>query len=767
MGTYSLAVNITRSTAGDTADSYENNNTQSTAYTLSASFSDNAASIVTTGTNFHTSSDVDYYKIVLPAGYNYTLTPRLDDKQSNSVTYTVNAKFSYARNTDSWSTAGDSHNAFTLTDGGTIYFKVEPYTSGDMGTYSLAVNITRSTAADSYENNNTQSTAYTLSASFSDNAASVATAGANIHTSSDEDYYKIVLPAGYNYTVTPRLDDNDNSNYTLDAKFSYLRNTGTWSAANDRHSAFTVTDGGTIYFKVEPYTSGQMGTYSLAVNITRSTAGGTADSYESNNTQSTAATLSASFSDNAASVATTGTNFHTSSDVDYYKIVLPAGYNYTVTPRLDDRNNSSHTVDAKFSYARNTDSWSTAGDSHSAITLTDGGTIYFKVEPYYSGDMGAYSLAVNITRSTAGGTAVAVTGVSLNKTSLTLTAGGSETLTATVSPSNATNKNVTWSSNNTNVATVDANGNVTAKTTGTATITVKTEDGDKTATCRVTVSSGTSSPCQNPIASGTCGSNLTWTLCPDGTLTISGSGAMTNYEWSVPWGNYKDRITTIVVQSGVTSIGERAFFNCTALTSVSLPNSVTSIEYGAFWGCGSLSSITLPSSLTNIGQQAFDYCSSLTSITIPASVTTIGNAAFTYCTGLRSITNLATTPQNIENNNVFLYVTIRNISLIVPSASLSKYQTAPVWRDFFDIKGYTATEAIERNQPEVYPNPVENELFIQSDKPVEKVEIFTASGHLVVSTPLTTINVSHLPKGIYIVRVLAGNQSMVKKIIKK
>ena len=83
-------------------------------------------------------------------------------------------------------------------------------------------------------------------------------------------------------------------------------------------------------------------------------------------------------------------------------------------------------------------------------------------------------------------TTVAVTGVSLNKSSMTITEGGSETLTATVAPSNATNTGVSWSSSNTGVATVNG-GQVTAVKAGTATITVTTADGNKTATCSVTV----------------------------------------------------------------------------------------------------------------------------------------------------------------------------------------------------------------------------------------------------------------------------------------
>ena len=85
---------------------------------------------------------------------------------------------------------------------------------------------------------------------------------------------------------------------------------------------------------------------------------------------------------------------------------------------------------------------------------------------------------------------IKVEGVSLNVTSVELTEGDQTTLTATVNPSNATNKNVTWTSSDNNVATV-ANGKVTAVKAGTATITVKTEDGNKTATCTVTVKAKT------------------------------------------------------------------------------------------------------------------------------------------------------------------------------------------------------------------------------------------------------------------------------------
>jgi len=88
----------------------------------------------------------------------------------------------------------------------------------------------------------------------------------------------------------------------------------------------------------------------------------------------------------------------------------------------------------------------------------------------------------------------------------------------------------------------------------------------------------------------------------------------------------------------VTSIGEKAFFNCEALVSITIPNSVTSIDDSAFERCTSLTSITIPNSVTSIGDSAFFECTSLTSITIPNSVTSIGDYTFSHCEALAGIT---------------------------------------------------------------------------------------------------------------------------------
>ena len=136
---------------------------------------------------------------------------------------------------------------------------------------------------------------------------------------------------------------------------------------------------------------------------------------------------------------------------------------------------------------------------------------------------------------------------------------------------------------------------------------------------------------------------------------------------------YEDGIGTITFDSPVTSIGNRAFYGCSSLTSITIPNSVTSIGDEAFRGCSSLTSVTIPESVTSIGYSAFCSCSSLTSITIPNSVTGIGYSAFESCTSLVSITlseNLTTIAGSLFNNCTSL------TSLTIPNSVMSIWESS-------------------------------------------------------------------------------------------
>ena len=141
------------------------------------------------------------------------------------------------------------------------------------------------------------------------------------------------------------------------------------------------------------------------------------------------------------------------------------------------------------------------------------------------------------------------------------------------------------------------------------------------------------------VDSGSCGENVTWVLDSDGVLTISGTGKMKdlNDYKDVPWYSYRKEITTVIIEHGVTSIGDYAFYACSSLTGIVIPGSVTSIGENTFGYCSDLTDIVIPNSVTSIGSYAFYDCDGLTEITIPNSVTTIGDNAFRSCSSLTGI----------------------------------------------------------------------------------------------------------------------------------
>ena len=379
-------------------DQYEINNTVTSAYLL-ATVNTNNATIVANAT-FHVTTDNDYYKINLPSGYSYTINAYLQDSYNNS-NYTADAKFATSTDGSTWSSNyGNSMPALTISDGGTLYFRVLPYTSNEIGTYSLHIEVTRTTVIepDMYEPNNTASAAYLLG-TISNNSTTM-DVSANFHITTDNDYYKINLPSGYSYTINANiLNSYNNSNYTADAKFATSTDGSTWSSNyGNSMSALTMSNGGTLYFRVLPYTNNEMGTYSLHIDISRQ-GGIEPDVYEPNNSSAAAYLLETV---NGSSVTINAeANFHVTNDADYYKIIMLPGYSYAVDARLYDSNNDgTYTVDAKFSVSQDGNNWSEYyGVYAPTMMYSNGGRVYYHVIPNQSGTIGTYRLNVEITAS--------------------------------------------------------------------------------------------------------------------------------------------------------------------------------------------------------------------------------------------------------------------------------------------------------------------------------------------------------------------------------
>ena len=137
--------------------------------------------------------------------------------------------------------------------------------------------------------------------------------------------------------------------------------------------------------------------------------------------------------------------------------------------------------------------------------------------------------------------------------------------------------------------------------------------------------------------SGTCGENLTWILDSKGTLTINGTGEMTNFAnySSAPWFPVRWDVKSIYISDGVTSIGNNAFMSC-ASTSVYIPDSITTIGEYAFED-SNVESISMSDNVTTIGKGAFSGCSSLLSVKMSNSIQIINEDLFWLCDSLSSV----------------------------------------------------------------------------------------------------------------------------------
>jgi len=212
------------------------------------------------------------------------------------------------------------------------------------------------------------------------------------------------------------------------------------------------------------------------------------------------------------------------------------------------------------------------------------------------------------------------------------------------------------------------------------------------------------------------------------TLTINGAGAMIDWGWGgngqlPPW-YYSENITNIIVNDGITTIGFYAFIDCTNAVSLYIGKDVKDIKIDAFWNCPAMKEIHIKNPI----------------------------------------------PPSVGDDNFFLGLDKTTCKLYVPSGSENAYKSADGWKDFYIlVDDKTGIINVETGKINIYPNPIQSELFIKSELPISKVEIYSLTGALLLSENnfAGKISVSSLLKGTYIVKIYTEKGLTVSKVLKE
>jgi hypothetical protein len=241
------------------------------------------------------------------------------------------------------------------------------------------------------------------------------------------------------------------------------------------------------------------------------------------------------------------------------------------------------------------------------------------------------------------------------------------------------------------------------------------------------------------------------------------------------------------IPEGVTKIDTRTFKGCERLEIINLPSNLNSIGYESFAGCYSLKVISIPESVENLGESAFGGCLKLDSLYISKNIKTIDNNAFTSCVNLKKVViedgikrlgdrvfngcsslisiNLPSTINEIGESVFWNATKLKEIKvawsvpviptrtssffnassckLLVPKGTISLYQSALVWKDFFIIEEYdvnvTFIEETQIKTPSIYPNPFSTEITIENSKDFT-INIFNLNGSLVYNKTISSNN---------------------------
>ncbi len=392
--------------------------------------------------------------------------------------------------------------------------------------------------------------------------------------------------------------------------------------------------------------------------------------------------------------------------------------------------------------------------------------------------------------SGSGGNNVAVTGVSLNTTNTTVNVGSSITLTATVSPTDATNKSVTWSSTNTAIASVNTAGVVTGVGTGSAIITVTTVDQSKTATATVTVSSSITS------VTGVTVAPTTASITVGGTTSLTATVSPTNAtNKSVTWSSSNTAIATVSTAGVVTGVGtgnatitvkttDQSKTATATITVTSSSVSVTGVTVSpasATVNVGSTTTLTATVAPTNATNKSVAWSSSNTAIAAVSTTGVVtgvgtGSATITVTTADQSktataaitVTSTSTTtcgssnavsitiPFSKDGAGEYCYVTTQSMAYVnswntdkvtindvdftnkwsnsmpaaINGAWYIYYKASVTWAHFEapSVKSAMGINSEIANEILVYPNPVNTTLYLRGIEGVKEIRILDLSG---------------------------------------
>lgn len=278
------------------------------------------------------------------------------------------------------------------------------------------------------------------------------------------------------------------------------------------------------------------------------------------------------------------------------------------------------------------------------------------------------------------------------------------------------------------------------------------------------------------------------------TMTVVAIGARAFYE---------DPVTSVVIGNSVTDIGYYAFRLCSSLEHVTFGNSVASIGYNAFEDCPNLTDFVFPSTLRSIGRLAFTGCTGLTKVTIPDSVTEMGSAefhfclnlkeavvgnsvetmdetfgscdnlervvigrsvnkimpaTFRYCESLRTIYLLNPVPPTVLESSQFTQQNYANATLYVPEGSLSAYQAADPWMNFYSIKEFETTDVSDVEAAGLSVSADGGNIIVENAH--GRVSVYTVSGALVGSADADggRVTIAVPGRGVYVVK--AGGKAV-------